>query len=106
MNFGYFDDTNKEYVITTPQTPLPWINYLGCESFFRLISNTGGGVLPDTAITMHRQTATATTTISKTAAPYGILAGSRHRPHWMLMNAATVLDIRFTKVLKMNWKPV
>ena len=43
MNFGYFDDTNKEYVITTPQTPLPWINYLGCESFFRLISNTGGG---------------------------------------------------------------
>ena len=28
MNFGYFDDTNKEYVITTPQTPLPWINYL------------------------------------------------------------------------------
>ena len=43
MNFGFFDDTNKEYVITTPQTPLPWINYLGCESFFRLISNTGGG---------------------------------------------------------------
>ena len=43
MNFGHFDDINKEYVITTPQTPLPWINYLGCESFFRLISNTGGG---------------------------------------------------------------
>lgn len=43
MNFGYFDDDNKEYVITTPRTPLPWINYLGCESFFRLISNTGGG---------------------------------------------------------------
>lgn len=43
MNLGYFDDDNKEYVITTPRTPLPWINYLGCESFFRLISNTGGG---------------------------------------------------------------
>lgn len=43
MKYGYFDDDNKEYVITTPKTPLPWINYLGCEDFFRLISNTGGG---------------------------------------------------------------
>ena len=43
MNFGYFDDTNKEYVITTPATPLPWINYLGNEDFFSLISNTCGG---------------------------------------------------------------
>ncbi len=43
MKFGYFDDLNKEYVITSPKTPLPWINYLGCESFFSLISNTGGG---------------------------------------------------------------
>ena len=30
MNYGYFDDVEKEYVITTPKTPLPWINYLGC----------------------------------------------------------------------------
>ena len=43
MKYGYFDDRNKEYVITTPRTPLPWINYLGCEEFFTLISNTGGG---------------------------------------------------------------
>jgi cellobiose phosphorylase len=43
MKFGYFDDDSKEYVITTPETPLPWINYLGCQDFFRLISNTGGG---------------------------------------------------------------
>ena len=43
MKFGYFDDIRKEYVITTPQTPLPWINYLGCENFFSLISNTCGG---------------------------------------------------------------
>lgn len=43
MKFGYFDDANKEYVITSPRTPLPWINYLGCEDFFSLISNTGGG---------------------------------------------------------------
>ncbi|WP_127533605.1 GH36-type glycosyl hydrolase domain-containing protein [Paenibacillus kobensis] len=43
MKFGYFDDANKEYVITTPQTPYPWINYLGNETFFGLISNTAGG---------------------------------------------------------------
>ena len=43
MKFGYFDDTNKEYVITSPKTPLPWINYLGSENFFSLISNTCGG---------------------------------------------------------------
>ena len=43
MQYGYFDDRKKEYVITTPFTPLPWINYLGSEDFFGLVSNTGGG---------------------------------------------------------------
>lgn len=43
MKYGYFDDQQKEYVITTPKTPLPWINYLGNEGFFSLISNTCGG---------------------------------------------------------------
>ncbi|MBR3392561.1 MAG: glycosyl transferase [Firmicutes bacterium] len=43
MKFGFFDDVHKEYVITTPKTPLPWINYLGSQDFFGLISNTGGG---------------------------------------------------------------
>lgn len=43
MKFGYFDDLNREYVITTPATPYPWINYLGCQDFFSLISNTSGG---------------------------------------------------------------
>ena len=43
MKFGYFDDEHREYVITTPRTPLPWINYLGCNEFFSLISNTCGG---------------------------------------------------------------
>ncbi len=43
MKFGYFDDAAQEYVITTPRTPLPWINYLGNKDFFSLISNTGGG---------------------------------------------------------------
>lgn len=43
MKFGYFDDARKEYVITRPDTPYPWINYLGTEDFFSLISNTSGG---------------------------------------------------------------
>ena len=43
MRFGYFDDARREYVITTPRTPLPWINYLGSEAFFTLCSNTAGG---------------------------------------------------------------
>lgn len=43
MKFGFFNDANKEYVITDPKTPYPWINYLGTESFFSLISNTAGG---------------------------------------------------------------
>ncbi|MCX7854976.1 MAG: glycosyl transferase, partial [Anaerolineae bacterium] len=43
MRFGYFDDEHREYVITRPDTPLPWINYLGCEDFFGIISNTAGG---------------------------------------------------------------
>jgi cellobiose phosphorylase len=43
MKFGYFDDAAREYVITQPDTPLPWINYLGSEAYFGLISNTAGG---------------------------------------------------------------
>ncbi len=43
MKYGFFDDNAKEYVIQQPDTPLPWINYLGNSDFFRLISNTCGG---------------------------------------------------------------
>ena len=43
MRFGHFDDQNREYVITNPATPWPWINYLGNEDFFSLVSNTAGG---------------------------------------------------------------
>ena len=43
MQYGYFDDARREYVIETPRTPLPWINYLGSEAFFALVSNTAGG---------------------------------------------------------------
>ena len=41
--FGRFDDTAREFVITDPRTPYPWINYLGSQEFFSLISNTAGG---------------------------------------------------------------
>ena len=44
MKFGHFDDKAREYVIDTPRTPYPWINYLGCEKFFGIISNTAGGI--------------------------------------------------------------
>lgn len=43
MKFGFFDDSNKEYVITDPKTPYPWINYLGNHDFYSLVSNTAGG---------------------------------------------------------------
>lgn len=43
MKYGHFDDISREYVITRPDTPYPWINYLGCENFFSLFSNTSGG---------------------------------------------------------------
>ncbi len=43
MRFGHFDDLKREYVITNPKTPWPWINYLGNDDFFSLVSNTGGG---------------------------------------------------------------
>ena len=43
MHYGFFDDKRKEYVIETPATPMPWINYLGSQEFFSLISNTAGG---------------------------------------------------------------
>ncbi len=43
MRYGYFDDEAREYIITRPDTPLPWINYLGNQGFFSLISNTCGG---------------------------------------------------------------
>jgi cellobiose phosphorylase len=43
MKYGHFDDEHREYVITRPDTPMPWINYLGSEAYFGLISNTAGG---------------------------------------------------------------
>ena len=56
MQFGHFDDAKKEYVITSPKTPLPWINYLGSENFFSLISNTCGGYRAGTSGNFVRKT--------------------------------------------------
>ena len=41
--YGYFDDAQREYVVTRPDTPLPWLNYLGQDEFFGLCTNTAGG---------------------------------------------------------------
>ena len=57
MQFGHFDDAKKEYVITSPKTPLPWINYLGSKDFFSLISNTCGGYSFYKVVTQEQQTA-------------------------------------------------
>jgi cellobiose phosphorylase len=43
MRYGHFDDDHREYVITRPDTPVPWINYLGTDAYFGIISNTAGG---------------------------------------------------------------
>jgi len=43
MNYGYFDEANKEYVITKPNTPAPWANYLGSPEYGAIISNNAGG---------------------------------------------------------------
>ena len=43
MTYGHFDDANSQFVITRPDTPYPWINYLGSEDFFTIMSNTSGG---------------------------------------------------------------
>ena len=89
MNLGYFDDDNKEYVITTPRTPLPWINYLGCESFFRLISNTGGGYAfyKDAKL------------LRLTRYRYNL-----YRLNLTATNVVMVLDIQHTKAAKMALK--
>src|SRR5215475_3141431 len=43
MRYGHFDDDHREYVITRPDTPVPWINYLGTDDYFGIVSNTAGG---------------------------------------------------------------
>ena len=56
MRYGHFDDERREYVITTPRTPHPWINYLGSEEFFSLLSHLGGGYAFDRDARLRRLT--------------------------------------------------
>ena len=99
MKFGYFDDNAKEYVITTPDTPLPWINYLGSQDFFSLISNTCGGYsfYKDAKllrITRYRYNnipvdSNGKYTISMMEKKSGTQVPCLPRHHWILMNAIT-----------------
>lgn len=56
MKYGYYDNQNREYVITRPDTPAPWMNYLGNGGFSGLISNTGGGLIFHKDSSSHRIT--------------------------------------------------
>ena len=104
MKFGYFDDAKREYVITSPRTPYPWINYLGTQGFFSLISNTAGGYsfYKDARlrrITRYRITtsrliwADGISTSMKTV-PSGTPAGHPSRPSSTAMNAVTAWATR------------
>ena len=98
--YGHFDDQHREYVITDPQTPWPWINYLGNEDFFSLISNTAGGTVstrtPSSAASrviatiMYRWTMVADIFISKMAIPFGIRVGNPARRRSISTSAVMV----------------
>ena len=114
MKFGYFDDSNREYVITTPRTPLPWINYLGCKEFFTLISNTCGGYTfyKDAKLlrmTRYRYNDVPSDingnifTYGRTAIS-GIRAGNRPRRSLTATNAVTVSATAVSRGRKTNWK--
>ena len=111
MKFGYFDDNAKEYVITSPKTPLPWINYLGCEDFFSLVSNTCGGYSFYKDAKLLRLTRYRYNNVPgdsnghyyyiKKEIPSGIRAGCQPRLIWIPMNVITVSVIPFLKEAKM-----
>ena len=97
--YGHFDDANREYVITDPKTPWPWINYLGNEDFFSLISNTAGGYSFYKDAKFRRLTGYRYNRVPmdnggryfyiRMAIPSGIQAGNHARRHSTAMSAAT-----------------
>ena len=98
MQFGFFDDHRREYVITSPRTPLPWINYLGSEDFFALVSNTAGGYCFYRDARLRRLTRyrynncplrRGSISTSKTAIPSGTPDGSLRKRSWTAIPAAT-----------------
>ena len=56
MNYGYFDDLNREYVITNPRTPTKWINYIGTLQFGGFVDHTGGALICKNDPTFNRIT--------------------------------------------------
>ena len=116
MRFGHFDDARREYVIDTPRTPLPWINYLGSEDFFSLVSNTGGGYSFYRDARLRRLTRyrynnspldmDGTASTSTMAAPSGTRAGSPPRRNWTVTPAATVWATRSCRAKKTALRPL
>ena len=98
MKFGYFDDEKREYVITSPRTPYPWINYLGTEGFFSLISNTAGGYhfYKDARlrrITRYRYNNIPVDMGGRYMIQFGIQAGLQLKQSLTSINAVMVWDI-------------
>ena len=114
MKFGHFDDARKEYVIETPYTPLPWINYLGNEDFFGLISNTAGGYDFYKDAKMRRITRfrynnvlrmqAVVITILKTETPSGIQDGSLFRQNLIFIPVAMGSVIPSLTEKRIIWK--
>ena len=90
MRYGYFDDARREYVITTPATPLPWINYLGSEDFLGMISNTVGATA---TMRFPGTMAAGSTTSRRQENRPGTQDSCPRRPGWTDMNAVTAWDI-------------
>ena len=88
MNYGHFDDARCEYVITRPDTPYPWINYLGSEDFFSLMSNTSGGYTFYKDARLLRMTRYRYNNVPRKGTSSGTPAGSPPRRRWTATNAA------------------
>ena len=100
MNYGYFDDSASEFVITRPDTPYPWINYLGSEDFFSLMSNTSGGYSFYKDARLMRLTRYRYNNVPTDAGGHyfyirdGVQAGSLYRLSLTAMSAVWVRGIR------------
>ena len=116
MQYGHFDDAHKEYVIETPQTPLPWINYLGSDDFFTIVSNTAGGYsfYKDARLrrlTRYRYNASPLDAdglhiyIKDGGGAFGIPAGSPRKRRWRTTPAVTVWATRSSRAQKTEYAP-
>ncbi len=115
MRFGHFDDARREYVIDTPRTPLPWINYLGSEDFFSLVSNTVGGysfyrdarLLAADPLPLHPAADGMSPHLHQRWRHYlGTRAGSPPRRNWTVIPAATVWATRSCRAKKTALRPL